>query len=252
MPNRRWPTRGRPRGVSHSPRDTRLLEYLITISLKRRIDPNKLFDKIVCAWKNGKSKCKRLKIQCREKMGDHAIFLITTNHEVVAQFPTSRHLLEQTAPLKRFAYAIEREKDALMKKKNVKKVTCRKIRDLKAGMKRINLKARVLTISRPQQALTKYNDYVLFANATLTDETGTVKLTLWDSRINSLSINDSVEIENANVTAYRGETQLRIGRQGKIRVIDNHKGVRARELEHMPSLNSIATRRHMGEARDNA
>ncbi len=252
MPNRRWPIRGRPRGLSHSPRDTRLLEYLITISLRRRIDPNKLFDKIVCAWKNGRSRCKRLTIQCREKMEDHAIFLITTNHEVVAQFPTSGHLLEQTAPLKRFAYAIEREKDALVKKKNAKIVTCRKIRDLKAGMKRVNLKARVLTISRPQQALTRYNDYVLFANATLTDETGTVKLTLWDSRINSLSINDIVEIENARVTAYRGETQLRIGKQGKIRVIENHKGVRARELEHIPSLNGIATRRHMGEARDNA
>ena len=236
--------RGRPRGKGHSPRDTRLLKYLVTISLKHRIDSNKLFNKVVHAWKNGRSRCKRLTIQCREKMEDRAIFLITANHEVVAQFPMSGHLLEQTAPLKRFAYAIEREKDALMKKKNARTVTCRKIRGLKAGMKRVNLKARVLAISRPQQALTKYNTYVMFANATLTDETGTVKLTLWDSRINSLSINDIVEIENARVTAYRGETQLRIGRHSKLRIIDNHNGVRARELEHTPSLNSIATQAH--------
>jgi len=244
MLNRRWAMRGRPRGRSHSPRDTRLLQYLITISLKHRIDPNKLFNKIVYAWKNGRSKCKQLTIQCREKTGDHAIFLITANHEVVAQFPTSRSLLEQTAPLKRFAYAIEREKDALMKKRNAKAVTCHKIGDLKAGMKRVNLKARVLAISRPQQAQTKYNTYVVFANATLTDETGTVKLTLWDSRINSLSINDTVEIENARVTTYRGETQLKIGRRSKLRIIDNHNRVRARELEHIPSLNSIATQAH--------
>jgi len=177
-------------------------------------------------------------------MGDHAIFLITANHEVVAQFPISGHLLKQTAPLKRFVYAIEREKDALMKKKNARTVTCRKIGDLKAGMKRVNLKARVLAISRPQQALTKYNTYVSGANATLTDETGTVKLTLWDSRINSLSVNDIVEIENAWVTAYRGETQLKIGRRSKLRIIDNHNRVRARELEHIPSLNSIATQAH--------
>ena len=238
MPNRRWAMRGRPRGRSHSPRDTRLLKYLVTISLKHRIDPNKLFDKIVYAWKNGKSKCKQLTIQCREKMRDHAIFLITANHEVVAQFPMSGHLLKQTAPLKRFAYAIEREKDALMKKRNARAVGYHKIGDLKAGMKRINLKARVLAISRPRQALTKYNDYVMFANATLTDETGTVKLTLWNSRINSLSINDIVEIENAWVTVYRGETQLRIRRQGKLRVIENHKGVHARELEHTPSTHA--------------
>jgi len=227
--------RGRPRGVSHSNRDTKLLGYLVTISLKHRIDPNKLFNKIVYAWKNGRSKCKRLTIQCREKIGDHAIFLITANHEVVAQFPMSGHLLKETAPLKRFAYAIEREKDALMKKRNARAVGYHKIGDLKAGMKRINLKARVLAISRPKQALTKYNDYVMFANATLTDETGTVKLTLWNNRINSLSINDLVEIENAWVTVYRGETQLRIRRQGKLRVIENHKGALTRELEHTPS-----------------
>jgi len=171
-------------------------------------------------------------------MGDNAIFLITANHEVVAQFPMSGQLLEQTAPLKRFAYAIEREKDALMKKRNAKVVTCHKIRDLKTGMKGINLKARVLAISRPQQAQTKYNDYVMFANATLTDETGTVKLTLWNNRINSLSINDTVEIENAWVTAYRGETQLRIRRQGKLRVIENHKEVLTREIEHTPSTHA--------------
>jgi len=221
--------------VSHSNRDTKLLGYLVTISLKHRIDPNKLFNKIVYAWKNGRSKCKRLTIQCREKIGDHAIFLITANHEVVAQFPMSGHLLKETAPLKRFAYAIEREKDALMKKRNARAVGYHKIGDLKAGMKRINLKARVLAISRPKQALTKYNDYVMFANATLTDETGTVKLTLWNNRINSLSINDLVEIENAWVTVYRGETQLRIRRQGKLRVIENHKGALTRELEHTPS-----------------
>ena len=213
--------RGRPRGRGHPNRDTRLLEYLVTISLKHRIDPDKLFSKIVYAWKNGRSKCKQLTIQCREKMGDHAIFLITANHEVVAQFPMSGHLLEQTAPLKRFAYVIEREKNALMKKRNAKAVTCHKIKDLKAGMKRINLKARVLAISRSQQALTRYNGYVMFVNATLTDESGTVKLTLWDSRINSLSINDIVEIENARVTAYKGETQLQIGKQGRLRVIGN-------------------------------
>ncbi|UCE29668.1 MAG: hypothetical protein JSV85_02830 [Candidatus Bathyarchaeota archaeon] len=221
MQSRRWTMQGRLQGRGHSTRDTKHLQYLITISLKRRIDPDKLFDKIVYAWKNERSKCKRLTIQCREKMEDYAIFLITANHEVVAQFPMPGHLLEQTAPLKRFEEAIEREKNSLMKKRNVKAVTFHKIRDLKDGMKRVSLKARVLTISRPQQALTRYSDYVLFANATLTDETGNVKLALWDKRANSLSINDIIEIENARVTAYRGETQLQIGKQGRIRVIEN-------------------------------
>jgi len=233
MQSRRWTTRGRPRGRGHSAVDTRLLEYLAKISVKHRIDPNKLFNKIVDAWKNRRSKCKQLTIQCREKERDRAIFLITIDYKVVAQFPMPEPLLKETAPLKEFAYIIEREKNVLMNKKNENGVGDLKIQDLKTGMKRVNLKARVLAISRPQLALTKYNDYVMFANVTLTDETGAVKLTLWNGRINSLSINDIVEIENANVTAYKGETQLRIGRQGKLRVIENYKGVLTRELEHI-------------------
>jgi len=174
-------------------------------------------------------------------MRDRAIFLITTDYKVVAQFPIPENLLNETAPLKEFTYMIEREKNALMKKRNDSVVRYLKIRDLKTGMKRINLKARVLEISRPQLVLTKYNDCVMFANVTLTDETGTVKLTLWNGRINSLSVNDIVEIEDANVTTYKGETQLRMRRQGKLKVIKNYKGVFKREPEHTTNLYSITT-----------
>jgi ssDNA-binding replication factor A large subunit len=177
-------------------------------------------------------------------MRANAIFLITANYDVVAQFPIPKHLLEEVAPLKEFAYIIEREKDALMKKTNDGGARYFKIKDLKTGMKRINLKARILAISRPQLAPTRYNDYVMFTNVTLTDKTGTCKLTLWNGRRNSLSINDIVEIENARVTAYRGETQLRIGRHSKLRVIENHDGIHARELEHTPNLNGITTPAH--------
>ena len=241
MQSKRWTMRGRPRGRGHSAVDSRLLEYLMTISVKHAVDPNRFFSKIVGAWKNRKSKCNHLTIQCREKLRDRAIFLITTDYKVVAQFPIPEYLLKETTPPKEFAYIIKREKDALMKKRDDSGVRYFKIKDLKTGMKRINLKARVLAISRPQSALTRYNDYVMFANVTLTDETGTVKLTLWNGRINSVSINDIVEIENASVTAYKGETQLRIGRQGKLRVIENYERVLKREPEHTPNLNSIAT-----------
>ena len=176
-------------------------------------------------------------------MRDRAIFLLTKDYEVVAQFPIPEHLLKETAPLKGFSYIIEHEKNALMKKRNDRGARYFKIRDLKIGMKRISLKARVLAISRPQLALTKYNDYVMFSNVTLTDETGTVKLTLWNGRINSLSINDIVEVANVNVTAYRGKTQLRIGRQGKLRVIEDYEALK-REPEHTPDLNTVATRVH--------
>jgi len=104
-----------------------------------------------------------------------------------------------------------------------------RIKDLKAGMKRINLKAQVIEISKPKLVLTRFNDYVVFANATLSDETSTIKLTLWNGRINMISINDTVQIENANVIVFRGEKQLRIGRNGRLKVVENSP---LREPEH--------------------
>jgi replication factor A1 len=222
MQHRTWAMRGRPRGNFHSPIDTRLLEYLAEISVKHTLDSNEFFDKIVYAWENRRSKCKELTIECRVKMRGRAIFLLTTDYNIVAQFPIPEHLLKEATPLKEFAYIIEREKLALMKKRNENETRHFKIRDLKAGMKRVNLKARVLTISKPQLALTRYNDYVMFANAILTDETGTIKLTLWNSRTSIFSINNIIKIENANVTAYRGELQLRMGRNSKLEVIENY------------------------------
>jgi len=223
--------RGRPRGNFHSPVDTRLLEYLAEISVKHMIDSNEFFDKIVYAWENRRSKCKELAIECRAKTRGCAIFLLTTDCNVVAQFPIPEYLLKEATPLKEFAYIIEREKLALMKKRNENEKRYLKIKDLKAGMKRINLKARVLAISKPQLALTRYNDYVMFANATLKDETGTIKLTLWNSRTNVLSTNNIIEIENANVAAYRGELQLRMGRNSKLEVIENYDLAPSQKLQ---------------------
>ena len=42
---RRWTTRGRPPSKGHSAVDTRLLEYLVKISVKHKIDPNNFFKK---------------------------------------------------------------------------------------------------------------------------------------------------------------------------------------------------------------
>lgn len=213
--------RGRRRGNFYSPVDTKLLEYLAEISVKHMVDPNEFFDKIVYAWENHRSKYKELTIECRIKTKGSAIFLIISDHDVVAQFPIPEYLLKEAAPLKRFSYVIEREKQALMKKRSENPERHFKIRDLKVGMKKVNLKARVLAISKPRLAFTRYNDCIMFANATLTDETGTIKLTLWNSRTNTLSINNIIEIENANVAAYRGELQLRMGRNSKLEVVEN-------------------------------
>lgn len=214
--------RGRPRGSHHPHFETRILEYLVELATKRGISTTEFFNAIVHAWKNGKATCRGLTIQCRKKKKGRAIFLITKGYTVVAQFPIPEHILTEANPLKGFDYVRERVRYASkMRERKALDTSHIQIKDLKAGMKRINLKARVIEISKPKLVLTRFNDYVVFANATLSDETSTIKLTLWNGRIKMVSINDIVQIENANVIVFRGEKQLRIGRNGRLKVVEN-------------------------------
>jgi replication factor A1 len=87
-------------------------------------------------------------------------------------------------------------------------------------MKKIKLKAKVLEIPRPKLVFTRFGNYATVANASVTDETGTVKLCLWNEQISAVSAGDTVVIENASMSMYRGEPQLRIGRKGKINVVE--------------------------------
>ena len=97
--------RGRPRGGYRSYADIRLLEYLAMISGKYGIDSNDFFNSFVEAWKRQQSKRESLLIECRKRTRDYAVFLITDSFKVVAQFPIPKRILEETSPLKEFAYA---------------------------------------------------------------------------------------------------------------------------------------------------
>jgi len=228
---RGWTFRGRPRGRSHSYADTKLLEYLTEISVRHGVDSDEFFGKFVEAWKNRESTCKKLTIECRKRTRDLAIFLITTDYKVVAQFPIPEYLLRETDPLKEFGYVLEHARRVLEKKREMSRATCLRIKDLKAGMKRVSLKARVVEISEPRLALTWFNDYVMFANAVLSDDTSTIKLTLWNDRIKMVSVNDIVQIENADVVMFRGEPQLRTGKSGRLRVLDKNNLAATQGLE---------------------
>ena len=42
--------------------------------------------------------------------------------------------------------------------------------------------------------------------------------TLWNEQIDQVKVNSNVKIENGYVTSFRGETQLNVGRYGKLTV----------------------------------
>ena len=94
-----------------------------------------------------------------------------------------------------------------------------KIKDLRDGMKRIEVEAKVIDKQAPREVMARYRDVVhRVANATISDGTGNIKLTLGNDQIDQVNVNDNVKIENGYITSFRGEIQLNVGRYGKLSV----------------------------------
>jgi len=221
--NRIWSVRGRPRGCHYTRSDARTLEYLVKLSTKHQIDATEFFNAFVHARENGEAMCRGLTIQSRTRKNDRCIFLVTKDHIVVAQFPIQEEILREPNPLDRFDFLRESVNYiAAMKNRKAPKTGRVHIKDLEVGMKGVSLKARVTEISKPKLILTRLNEYALLATATLFDKNSMIKVPLWNERIHSISVNDEVRIDNARVTVFRGEKQLRIGRNGKLKVVENN------------------------------
>ncbi|MEM3752801.1 MAG: OB-fold nucleic acid binding domain-containing protein [Candidatus Bathyarchaeia archaeon] len=94
-----------------------------------------------------------------------------------------------------------------------------KIKELRNGMKRVNVEAKVIEKSPPREVLSRFSDTThRVSTAVIADETGTIKLTLWNDQINQVNVNDTVKVENGYVTSFKGEIQLNVGKYGKLTV----------------------------------
>lgn len=95
-----------------------------------------------------------------------------------------------------------------------------KIKELKDGMRKVDITARVLEVSEPREVISRFSGQVFrVADAIIGDETGTIKLTLWNEQIEQVKVNDTIKIENGYVRSFRGERQLNVGKFGKITVL---------------------------------
>jgi len=95
-----------------------------------------------------------------------------------------------------------------------------KIGDLRQGMRRVDVEAKVLEVSEPREVQSRYTgERFKVAEATISDGTGTIKLVLWNEQIEQVNPDDTVRIENGYIKIFRGEMQLNVGRYGKLTVL---------------------------------
>lgn len=68
-----------------------------------------------------------------------------------------------------------------------------KIRDLKPGMNHVNMKVEVLEVSEQKEIMTGREITHRILESEVKDETGSIKLVLWDDRILPLKVGDSLK-----------------------------------------------------------
>jgi replication factor A1 len=94
------------------------------------------------------------------------------------------------------------------------------IGDLHDGMKQITVEGTVDSIP-PAREVTSRKDGKTHrvADAILSDETGSVKLVLWNDAIRQVNMGERVLIVKGYVTSFRDELQLSVGRFGRIVIL---------------------------------
>ena len=87
-------------------------------------------------------------------------------------------------------------------------------------MKRVDVETKVVEKSDPREVKSRYKDETYkIVDAVVADETGSIKLTLWNEQIDMVSVGDNIKIENGYVTSFKSELQLNVGKFGKLTVI---------------------------------
>ncbi len=193
--------------------------YLAFLSVKYEVDPEKFFTALIKAGENKKSRCGSISIECRGEINARKIFLMTNDDGVLAQFRVPEEfMLERDNPLLKFL-----ETDTIRRylSRKGRAVHSHSIRDLRSGMNHVNLKAKILEVAEPKRVVTRYGNYASVAKALIGDETGTIRLCLWNQQIGSVSVGDTVRIENARTSLFMGERQLSIGTRGMLNNVED-------------------------------
>lgn len=95
-----------------------------------------------------------------------------------------------------------------------------KIAELRDGLRRVDVEGQVVETSEPREVRSKFTgETYRVAEATISDDSGTIKLVLWNEQIGQVKVNDTVKIENGYTKSFRGEVQLNVGKYGKLTIL---------------------------------
>lgn len=92
------------------------------------------------------------------------------------------------------------------------------INELKPGQGNVTIEGEITDVS-PPRTFEKFGKSGRVANAVLKDNTGEIKLSLWNEQIDTVKTGSHVRITNGYVSEWKGELQLTTGKFGKLEIL---------------------------------
>jgi replication factor A1 len=91
-----------------------------------------------------------------------------------------------------------------------------KISELKAGMRNVSVIGKIDSVGDPRTVNLKSGGTNTVADAIISDESGSMKLSLWGDDINKIQPGDRISVENGYINTFKGENSISIGKFGKM------------------------------------
>ena len=95
-----------------------------------------------------------------------------------------------------------------------------KISELRSGMRSVNIEASVVSISEARTVNKRDGGTAKVADVMIKDDSGEIKLSLWEDHIELVKAGTKIAIENGYTTSFRGENQVSIGKYGKLNILE--------------------------------
>jgi replication factor A1 len=178
------------------------------------LDPGLLLDAFGEAQTHEGYKYEELEVTCRGVAKELATFMVTCKDQVLGQFSVGTEILQYPEFFKPHFPVIPVPARARIDKSPFKNIC-----ELRAAMREVTVNGKIVEIQPRRAVLTRYGWIANVSNVLLADETGTIRLSLWNGQIDEVSVGDIVSIARASVTWFSGELQLRIGRNGTMTVL---------------------------------
>ena len=93
------------------------------------------------------------------------------------------------------------------------------LKDVKANQGNIEVVVTIVQKDSPR-AFEKFGKSGKVCNATVKDQSGEVKMTLWNDDVDKVKVGDKVKIVNGWCSEYKGEKQLSTGKFGSLEVVE--------------------------------